>query len=118
MSRAVLLGSLILVLVLAGLATLRGVFLALSLPLVAFFLYGLWLAPDRIELQARREIGADRVPPKTPVKVLVTIENQGSTVEELAVQDVLAPGLSVLDGCNHHLVSLQRGAKFTFEYSV
>lgn len=118
MSRAVLLGALILVLVLAGLATLHGAFLALGMPLVAFLLYGLWLAPDRIQLQARREIGADRVRPQTLVRVRVSIENRGPAVEELALQDVLPPGLSVVDGCNHHLIALQRGGTFSYEYSV
>jgi uncharacterized protein (DUF58 family) len=118
MSRAVLLGSLILLLVLAGLATLRGVFLALSMPLLVFVLYGLWLSPERIELQADREIGADRVPPQTPVKVSVTVTNRGPALEELVLLDTLAPGLSVTDGSNHHMVSLPRGGTFHFDYTV
>ncbi len=118
MSRAVLLGSLIMLLVLAGLSTLHGAFLALSMPLLAFLIYGFWMSPEQIQLEARREIGADRVAPQTPVKVRVTITNLGPGVEELAIQDVLAPGLSVIDGSSHHLVSLHRGATFSYEYSL
>ncbi len=118
MSRAVVLSSLVMLLVLAGLATLQGAFLALSMPLLVFLVYGLWLAPERIQLEATREIGADRVVPQTPVKVTVTVRNAGPALEDLAVEDLLAPGLSVIDGSNHHLVSLGRGASFTFEYSV
>ena len=118
MSRAVLLGSLILILVLAGLATLRGAFVALSMPLLVYVLYGFWLSPDRIELQAQREIGAERVPVQTPVKIRVTITNMGPGLEELALQDALVAGLSITDGCNHHLISLARGGTFSFEYTV
>src|SRR5512140_1174538 len=106
MSRAVLLGSLVLILVLAGLGTIRGAFMALSVPLLMFLLYGLWLAPERMELKAEREIGADRVPPQTPVKVVVRVTNVGPGLEELALEDRLAPGLELVDGSNHHLVAL------------
>lgn len=118
MSRAVLLGSLALVLLLAGLATLRGAFLALAMPLMVFVFYGLWMTPERIDLRVEREIAVDRVTPQTPVKVSVNITNLGERVEELGVQDGLPAGLSVEDGSSHHLISLARGGTFHFEYSV
>src|SRR5512142_2835222 len=118
MSRAVVLASLVMLLLLAGLATLHGAFLALSMPLLAFLIYGVWMSPDRIQLEARREISADRVPPQTSVKVAVTVTNLGPGIEELAMQDLVAPGLSVSDGSNHHLLSLPRGGTFHFEYTV
>jgi uncharacterized protein (DUF58 family) len=118
MSRTVLLGSLILILVLGGLASLHGTLLALSMPLLVYLFYGLWRGPDRINLQVRRELTAERVVAHTPVTVGVTVTNQGGDLDELALQDVLSPTLDVRDGSNHHLISLAKGKSFSFEYSV
>lgn len=118
MSRPVLLGFLILVLLLAGLAGLHGGLVALSMPLLLYLFYGLWRMPDRIDLEVRRELAAERVLPQTPVKVTVTITNRGPGLEELAVQDAIASGLSVIDGSNRHFTSLGRNQTFTFQYSV
>ena len=118
MSRAALLGSLILLLVLAGLAGLRGALLALAMPLLVYFFYGLWRGPDQIMLDVQRVIDADRVTPHTPVKVSVTITNRGNALNELAIEDAVSPALTVANGSNHHLISLPKGRSFSFEFSV
>jgi uncharacterized protein (DUF58 family) len=114
----VLLGALILLLVLAGLATLRGVLVALSMPLLVYLFYGLWRAPERLELRVQRDLGAERVAPQTPVQVRVRLTNTGPDIEELAVQDSISPDLAVVDGSNRHFLSLRKGETYTFEYSV
>ncbi|MGE5248692.1 MAG: DUF58 domain-containing protein, partial [Bacteroidota bacterium] len=118
MSRPVLLGAMILLLILAGLAGLRGSLLALSMPLLVYLFYGLWRAPERIEVEVRRELGAERVAPQAPVKVSVTVINRGSALEELGIEDVISPDLAVMDGCNHHWVPLGSNEVFAFEYTV
>ena len=118
MSRAVLLGSLSLFLILAGLAGLRGALLALAMPPLVYFFYGLWRGPDRLKLEVRREMSFDRVAPQTPVRVSVTVTNRGSQLDELALEDRISPELAVTDGSNHHLLSLGSGRSFVFDYSV
>ena len=118
MSRTVLLGFLILILVLAGLASLRGALLALAIPPLIYLFYGLWRGPDRLALDVQRELAAERVAPQTSVKVRVTVANRGGDLDELAIQDSISPALIVADGSNHHLISLGRGKSFTFEYDV
>src|SRR5512135_3462487 len=118
MSRAVLLGALVLLLILAGLAGVRGALLALAMPLLIYLFYGLWLAPERIDLDVRREMSAERVAPQAPVRITVTVMNQGNTLDELALEDVIAPELQVVDGSNRHLISLGRFQTFSFEYTV
>ena len=118
MSRAWFLGSLILLLLLAGLVALRGALVALTIPLLLYLLYGLWFGPGDIKLEAQRELGAERVAPQEPVKVVVTIANRGGNLEELALEDVFSPALSVLDGSNRHLISLPKNKSFTFEYTL
>ncbi len=118
MSRAWFLGSLILLLLLAGLVALHGALIALTIPLLLCLLYGLWFSPDEVELEVRRELSAERVAPQTPVKVSVMITNTGGDLEELALADVLSPALAVQDGSNHHLISLPKNKSFSFEYTL
>ena len=118
MSRAVLLGALILLLVLAGLASLHGALLALSVPLLVYLLYGVWRAPEQMELVVHREIAAERVAVQTPVKISLTVLNRGAGLDELALEDVISAELEVTDGSNHHFIPLPSGASFSFEYTV
>ena len=71
MGRAFVLGPLICIVVLAGLATLHGAILLLSIPLILVWVESLWRAPDPLNLRAQREVSLERVPPQTPVKVKV-----------------------------------------------
>lgn len=118
MSRASFLGLVILGLVLAGLATLDGELLALTIPLFLYWGYALWRAPDEISLTIERQLSAERVAPQTPVRVTVKVTNAGVALEELALADAVAHGLQVTEGTNRHLVSLAAGESFTFEYAV
>jgi uncharacterized protein (DUF58 family) len=118
MSRTFVLGLLILLLVLAGLASLHGAMLALTLPLLVYLFYALWVTPERVQLEVRRELAAERVAPQTPVKVIITVLNRGSTLDELALKDVISPDLAVIGGSPSHFISLARGATFGFTYTV
>ncbi len=118
MSRPLFLGLLIFILLVAGLASLHGSILTLSIPLLLYLFYGLWRAPDEIKLEVRRTLSAERVAPQTPVTVAVTVANRGASLEELALEDVLPPALTVVHGSSRHLISLGRGEAYTFEYSL
>jgi uncharacterized protein (DUF58 family) len=118
MPRAVFLGLLIFILLLTGLATLHGGMLSLAVPLLLYLFYGLWRGPDEINLDIDRKLSEERVAPQTPVHVEVTIKNQGGDLEELAIEDILSSGLKVVEGSNHHLVSLPKGGTYTFGYTV
>ncbi|MCL4530698.1 MAG: DUF58 domain-containing protein [Chloroflexi bacterium] len=118
MSRTWFLGSLILFLLLAGLVALRGTLVALAIPLLLYLLYGLWFGPNDVRLEVQRDLSAERVAPQTPVKVRVTITNRGDDLEELALEDVIDPVLTVQDGSNHHLISLSKNKGFVFEYTM
>lgn len=118
MSRAWFLGSLTLILLLAGLIALRGALVALTIPLLLYLLYGLWFGPNNVKFEVQRDLSAERVAPHAPVKVTVTIMNRGDNLEELALNDVLSPALNMLEGSNHHLISLPKNKSFTFEYTL
>lgn len=116
MLRAYFLGLLSFLLLLLGLATLRGAILLLALPLVVYLFYGFWRGAHTVQLEASRTLGSERVPPNTPVHVKVTITNHGDDLEELVIQDIVSPHLKVIDGSLRHLISLPKGGSYQFEY--
>ncbi len=118
MARRYTLSLLIFLLVLAGLATVHGGLVALSLPLVIYGALGVWRSPDELRLQVERELSLEHVTPGTPVRVKVAITNLGSHLEEVEIEDVIPAALSVVDGSKRHLTSLGRGASFEFEYAL
>jgi uncharacterized protein (DUF58 family) len=118
MPRALFLSLLVFLLIFAGLVSLRGAILALAIPPLVYLFHGLWRGPEQLRLEVARALGAERVPPQTPVTVTVTITNRGGDLEELALEDVVAPALSVIDGSNRHLISLGAAGTYTFRYTV
>ena len=118
MSRSILLGLLIYGLLLAGIGTVHGEFIALALPLVAYLLVGYLMAPEKIKLEATRHMSAERVSPDAEVEVTVTVTNLGSHLEDVLLEDALPAGLTVRSGFNRHLLRLKKGSAYTFKYTV
>jgi uncharacterized protein (DUF58 family) len=92
--------------------------LALTLPVLVYWAFGLWWAPDRINLQVQRELSEERVGPSLPARVSVEVLNAGNDLEELALDDLISTKLLVVEGSPHHLISLREGERFAFEYQV
>jgi uncharacterized protein (DUF58 family) len=63
MSRSFLLSLLTYGLLIAGVGTVLGEFIALALPLVAYLLVGYLQAPEEIKLQASRHLSIERTSP-------------------------------------------------------
>jgi uncharacterized protein (DUF58 family) len=118
MSRSLLLSLLTYGLLLAGLFTLKGAFLALALPLVTYLLVGYLQASEKVELQAARHLSVERTSPDQNVDVTVTITNRGSSLEEILLEDLLPQGLTVRSGFSRHLLRFKKGESYTFAYTV
>jgi uncharacterized protein (DUF58 family) len=122
MYRSILLSLLTYGLLLAGIATLQGELLTLALPLVAYLLAGYLMAPEGLRLDATRQFSAERVSPHSNVEVTVTVTNRGSSLEEVLLEDLLPPGLTLRDETsqrsNRHFVRLPHGQSYTFDYAV
>jgi uncharacterized protein (DUF58 family) len=124
--RLLLLGLLAFGLVLGGLATLQGEILALALPLVVYVASALLFGPGKVKLQVARSLSTDRVQTGTPVRVLVTVVNEGPALEEIAVRERFlerqAYGLTdpprLIDGEMSLLARLPRGGSLTLDYTV
>jgi len=134
MPRSLLLSLLTYGLLLAGIVTLRGEFLALALPLVTYLLMGYLQAPEQVKLEAIRQLSVERTSPDSNVDVTVTITNRGSSLEEILLEDILPSGLTVRSevstpdagspqsaqrfGTSRHLLRLAKGESYTFGYTV
>jgi uncharacterized protein (DUF58 family) len=118
MSRTFFLTLIIYGLLLTGLATLHGEFVGLALPFVVYLLVGFWRAPEELDLKVYRKLSSERAAPGEDILVTVEVTNQGADIEELLLEDVLSPELSVRDGSPRHLLSLKKGESFSFTYTV
>lgn len=124
MTRSILLSLLTYGLLVTGIITLQGEFLALALPLVTYLLVGYLQAPEQVRLEVRRELSVGRAAPNADVTVTVTVANRGQTLEEVLLEDLLPAGLSVrpvpsaVPGSNRHLLRLPSGDSYTFAYTV
>jgi uncharacterized protein (DUF58 family) len=118
MSRSLTLSLITYALLLAGIMTLQGEFIALALPLVTYLLVGYLQTPERIALQGTRQLSLERVAPHQEVEVTVTVTNLGAAVEEVLLEDKVPNGLTVHLRSSRHLVRLASGESFTFSYTV
>jgi uncharacterized protein (DUF58 family) len=118
MPRSLLLGLIAYVLLILGLAFLRGDLLALAVPLVLYLLAGFWRAPQTLDLDVRRHLSAERASPNQPVTVTLTVINRGASLDEIFVEDILPTGLRLLDGSNRHLATLAHDEARTWTYTV
>ena len=118
MSRSLFLSLLTYALLLAGIVTLQGEFIALALPLVSYLLIGYLQVPERIALEATRQLSIERAVPNQDVELTVTVTNPGSSIEEILINDLIPPGLKVRDKASRHLVRLASGESYTFAYIV
>ena len=133
MSRSLYLGLITYSLVFAGIIAVRGELITLALPFIVYLLAGFLRSPDELKLSATRHLSRERVSPNDEVTVTVTITNQGSALEEVLLEDVLPPDLTIkiseeekrststrlsASFSNRRLVRLAKGASYTFSYTV
>ena len=116
--RLLLLGGLVYLLLLAGLALLNGKLLALTLPLAVYLLAALLYGPGEPQLSATRTLSADRVHEDTPVTVQLTLTNRGSRLEEVRIEDVVPRPLALMVGESRVLTTLAAGQTVELTYTV
>jgi len=118
LNRLLLLGIILYALVLLGLVLLSGGVLALIIPILVFMGAAILFGPDRPKVTIKRELSAESASLERPVKVRLTIVNEGSRLEKFHLIDSLPVGLEVIDGETEVLTPLESGETFEFEYTV
>src|SRR5687767_8931504 len=114
MSRSLLLGFITYALLLTGIATVRGEFIALALPFVVYLLAGFLFTPEQLKLEATRHLSMERTSPHTDVVVTVMVTNRGSTIEEVLLEDAVPGDLRVRASLRRPLVRLAKGSSYNF----
>ena len=110
-------GALLSLIIVLGLLALSGSVLLAATPLLLYLLAAdLFRRPAKISVM--RNLSASRVGPSTTVEVTVTVLNQGLSLREAVVTDLVPPGLAVVDGQPTAAITLRPGAQFSFSYSV
>lgn len=118
MQRLTLLSSVIYALIFVGLATRRGEFLLLSLPLFLFLLVGLLRRPVDPKLSVSRHTDAERVQEETPVELTVDLTNNGASIDRLVLQVPTAAGVTLQDGPTRLVARGVPGEKLTLTQQV
>lgn len=118
MPRSLLLGFAIYGLLFTGIATVRGEFIALALPLAMYLLAGYLFSPDEVKLEATRHLSAERTSPNSEVTVTLTVTNRGSHLDELLLEDIVPAELQIRFAHSRRLIRLPKDSSFTFSYRV
>lgn len=98
MLRPFILVALIFGLALAGLATLNGILLALSIPLVVYLGLGLLSAPAPLDLSLTRAVTLLGEEGGDSAELSLHLTNHGPQLAELLVRQTLPPGLACVSG--------------------
>jgi uncharacterized protein (DUF58 family) len=117
-SRSILLGLIIYILVVLGIATVRGEFISLAFPFVLYLLAGLFFSPDDLKLEVTRHLSTERTTPQTDVNVTVTVTNRGSNISEVLLEDILPVDLRIRSGHTRHMLRLPKDSIYAFTYAV
>ena len=118
MNRLVVLGGLVYLIILIGVASLTGGVLALVMPLLLFLGAGLLFGPLDPQLTFVREILAERMEAGTPVTVMLTVKNEGKKLELVRIQDAPPSGLTLLDGETAVITQLAPGQSIQLQYTL
>jgi len=118
MQRAFLPSLVVYALILTGLIAQNGLVLALSLLFVAYLVASLMTAPGEVRLDVVRTLNAERVGTNMPVEVTMSVTNNGSSLEEVLIEDEVPAGLTVRDGSPRHVLRLEQGQTATWTYTV
>jgi uncharacterized protein (DUF58 family) len=118
MKKLLLVSLIIYALLFAGLATLNGGLLALTIPFIAYLGAGLLYRPAGLRLKVTRNLSVERVSAGEPVVVTLTLTNEGGCLDEVRLEDLAPDGLNLVEGHTSLVAALSPGAAVTLTYTV
>ncbi len=113
-----LLSGLLALMLLAGLFTVNSELIALSLPLVVYLGWALFLAPEEPKLRAARKLSTDRITQGMDVAVNIRVTNQKARIEELHLSELSALPVQSLEGQISKVTALMPGESLEYEYTL
>jgi uncharacterized protein (DUF58 family) len=103
---------------LIGLVTINGKILLLVIPLLFYLAGGILYAPADLQIKATRKVSSDLIFQRKPASVMITVGNQGNSIDELLLEDTFAAPFTVSDGNPRQILNFMKDEQFNFEYSV
>src|SRR5690242_4107660 len=97
--------------IILGAILLNSDVVVLSIPLVAYIFAAILRRPEEIKLSVTREMFPDYAPEGNPITVKVTVLNQGPSIDEVHIQEILPSGIQQLDGKSSEIALLETGGK-------
>lgn len=118
MSRSTFVSAFIFVLLIVSLATTQGSLLLLSIPFALYLILSFLSLPEDVDLEISRSLDPERANPNDLVTVTIEIQNHGSDLTEVLIDDALPNGVHLHAGSPQHLLTMAKGEKVTFEYVI
>ncbi|MFC1996084.1 DUF58 domain-containing protein [Chloroflexota bacterium] len=106
------------VMVLVGLFTVNNTLIALALPLLAYMVVAVTLAPGGQKLKATRMISTDRITQGMDITIRIQVVNENEKIEELHLSELLPLDSQIIEGENSKVVMLNTGESLNYEYSL
>jgi uncharacterized protein (DUF58 family) len=116
--RTLLLAFLAFGLLIIGLGAINGAVIALALPLCLYLAAAVFFNPGMPRISAERTLSTEGIFPNTPVNIRLSVRNEGSTVEEMDIKDIIPEGLEILEGETEAFITLAAGEEAVLEYTV
>jgi uncharacterized protein (DUF58 family) len=105
-------------LILVGVTSRSGALITLSLPILLYLGAGLFLSPNRIDLDIQRYQNADIVTSGTPVQIKLTCTNLGQPLHEIYIEDQPPPGVKQQSGRCNFRAALDTGEQIDIDYTI
>ena len=118
MKNVILLSAIAYGLILTGAALVNPVLVAIALPVVIYILSDLFFPSQGMDLTVERSFSTIRALPGTPVVISLIVTNKGRRLDSILIKDNLSPNLRLKKGSPQHLISLESGESFSWDYTV
>ncbi|MCK5397753.1 MAG: hypothetical protein KAJ33_05850, partial [Thermoplasmata archaeon] len=103
--------------IIVGLFLANGSFVALSLPIVLYLaIMSLFMEEADAKLEIERRLSESRIMAGDTIEVEIIIKNTGSKIELLEIVDNLPDYVTLMEGNNRALLSLDEGEEQSFSY--
>lgn len=109
---------LVLVIVIVAVATLSSSVMVLAIPLIAYLFTAIYARPEAIKVGITREIEQENAQQGTPIRVRLTLTNEGAAIDEFTVSDLIPAGARHVEGETTATVVLHAGGKVELDYTI
>ncbi len=105
-------------LLILGLLTREGRFVALVIPLVVYLALGVIFGSSVPAVNVSRTVETQRASEGEELKVSLQLRNDGPALEFVEIYDAVPPELEVVEGSNYLVTGLRRGELIELQYSL